>query len=273
MTNKHLYITLLALLGFTTDAAAQDTTRTVPRLVINITIDQLRSDYLEAFSPLYGKGGFKRLLTEGLVYDNASYPFSTIDRASAISSVFTGVSPYYHSIVGEKWLDKETLRSVLCTDDKRKPGLDSPAQMQVSSICDELKVATEGQAKIFAIAPQKDAAILSAGHAADAAYWIEDFSGQWKTSEYYLNTLPSWVLYINQLQSPNAKIQTQQWEPVFPLAGTFNYYQHIGNQKPFKHVFKDERKFIEYKASGLVNTDVTDLATQCVTNHGLGYDV
>ena len=72
MTNKHLYITLLALLGFTTDAAAQDTTRTVPRLVINITIDQLRSDYLEAFTPLYSEGGLKRLMNGGRVFVNAS---------------------------------------------------------------------------------------------------------------------------------------------------------------------------------------------------------
>ena len=139
--NRYIYITLLAVIGFSTEGLhAQEKINYAPRLVVNITVDQLRSDYLEAFSPLYGNGGFKRLLKEGLVYDNASYPFSTIDRASAIASVFTGVSPYYHSIVGEKWLDKETLRSVLCTDDKRKPGQDSPVQMQVSSICDELKV-------------------------------------------------------------------------------------------------------------------------------------
>ena len=78
--------------------------------------------------------------------------------------------------------------------------------MQVSSICDELKVATEGQAKIFAIAPQKDAAILSAGHAADGAFWIDDFSGQWSTSEYYLKSLPSWILYINDLQIGRAHV-------------------------------------------------------------------
>ena len=271
--NRYIYITLLAVLGFNMESIhAQENIKYAPRLVVNITIDQLRSDYLEAFSPLYGNGGFKKLLAQGLVYDNASYPFATIDRASAISSVFTGVSPYYHSIVGEKWLDKETLRPVLCTEDKRKPGQDSPIQMQVSSICDELKVATEGQSKIFAIAPQKDAAILSAGHAADGVYWLDDFRGQWTTSEYYSNQIPSWLLYINELQSPSAKIKTLFWEPVIPVAGTFNYYQHIGDQKPFKHPFKDERKFIEYKASGLVNTDITNLAQQCVTNNTLGYD-
>ena len=33
----------------------------VPRLVINILVDQLRTDYLEAFMPLYGEEGWKRL--------------------------------------------------------------------------------------------------------------------------------------------------------------------------------------------------------------------
>ena len=33
----------------------------VPRLVVGLTIDQLRADYIEAFSALYGERGFKRL--------------------------------------------------------------------------------------------------------------------------------------------------------------------------------------------------------------------
>ena len=62
--NKYLYITLLSVLGFNTEVlSAQDTIKYAPRLVVNITIDQLRSDYLEAFTPLYGKGGFKRWST------------------------------------------------------------------------------------------------------------------------------------------------------------------------------------------------------------------
>ena len=263
---------VLAVLGFQAEAQGQEKIQYAPRLVVNITIDQLRTDYLKAFAPLYGADGFKRLLAEGLVYENASYPFSTIDRASAISSVITGVSPYYHSIIGEKWLSKETLRPVLCTDDPKQAGLDSPNQLQVSTLGDELKVATQGQSKIFAIAPHKNAAILSAGHAADAAFWLDTETGLWKTSTYYLNALPTWILSFNELRAPAANIKKAVWEPLFELTGTFNYYQHVGDKKPFKHSFKGERKFIEYQASGLVNSDITEMAQQCVTNHGVGYD-
>lgn len=263
---------VLAVLGFQAEAQGQETIQYAPRLVVNITIDQLRTDYLKAFAPLYGADGFKKLLAEGLVYENASYPFSNIDRASAIASVVTGVSPYYHSIIGERWLHKETLRPILCTDDPKQAGLPSPNQLQVSTIGDELKVATQGQAKIFAIAPYQDAAILSAGHAADGAFWLDSQTGLWKTSTYYLNALPSWILGINELRSPAANIKKVVWEPLFELTGSFNYYQHVGDQKPFKHLFKGERKFIAYQASGLINSDITEMAQQCVTNHGVGYD-
>jgi hypothetical protein len=73
MTNKYLYITLLAVLGFKAEANSQEL-RNAPRLVVNITIDQLRSDYLEAFLPLYTDNGFKLLLQDGAVFENSCVP-------------------------------------------------------------------------------------------------------------------------------------------------------------------------------------------------------
>ena len=40
----------------------------VPKLVVGLTIDQLRTDYIEAFSALYGERGFKRLWKDCLLY-------------------------------------------------------------------------------------------------------------------------------------------------------------------------------------------------------------
>ena len=44
-----------------------------PKLVVTLTIDQLRTDYMEAFSSLYGEKGFKRLLREGKVFRQADF--------------------------------------------------------------------------------------------------------------------------------------------------------------------------------------------------------
>ena len=163
----------------------------VPRLVINILVDQLRTDYLEAFMPLYGEEGWKRLLREGLIYEQAQYPLTHPDRACAAATIATGATPSYHGIVGTKWMDRTTLRPVFCVADAAYQGVGgtrenaSPKYLGVSTIGDELKVATNGAAIVYALAPSRDAAVLAAGHAADGAVWIDDKQGVLTTSRYY----------------------------------------------------------------------------------------
>ena len=277
MTNKYLYITLLVTLGLKVEVFSQDASNTVPKLVVSIAIDQLRSDYLEAFSPLYTSEGFKRLLNEGVVYQNASYSFAPVDRASAVASLSTGVTPYYNNIVGERWLNRETLRPVYCVDDKKFPGIQtldasSPAELCTSTLGDELKVATAGRGIVYAIAPNRDAAVLSAGHAADGALWIDDVTGSWCSSQYYFSSLPLWMSAYNRLQAPCKRIKEITWEPFNEFVGNFSYFMQTGLQKPFKHAFTGPRCYREYKTSGLINEDVTDLAQQCVASTGMGND-
>ena len=90
---------------------------TTPKLVVTLTIDQLRTDYLEAFTSLYGEKGFKRLMKEGKVYSQAEFPFTGVDRASAIATIYTGTRPSINGIIAENWLDRETLRPKNCMDD------------------------------------------------------------------------------------------------------------------------------------------------------------
>lgn len=261
MRNSYLSITLLAVLGWHIEAQAQHGTRQVPKLVVNITIDQLRSDYLETFAPNYGANGFRKLLTQGLVYENASYPFVSPDKASAVSTIITGTTPSYHSIIGEQWLDRNSLRPIRCTEDPTQAGVPSPVQLAVSSLGDELKVATQGGAKIFAIAPFQDMAILSAGHAADGAVWMDEKTGQWKTSQYYSSVTPQWILSFNELRTTNEKTKKKEWLPL------------IQQQKPdFRHVFKSNRRYQEYQTSGLINADITELALACVSEQDMGTD-
>ena len=66
MNPKHLSLLLLAAFLATHETTAQSC-RQVPKLVVLLTVDQLRSDYLEAFSPLYGEDGLKKMLKEYLL--------------------------------------------------------------------------------------------------------------------------------------------------------------------------------------------------------------
>ena len=267
MKNKYLYITLLTILGITPETMAQSKILYAPRLVVTITIDQLRTDYLEAFTPLYGAGGFKKLLEQGLVFYNAGYPFNPIDRASATATLATGVTPYYHGIVGERWLNRETLRPVFSTGDKQ-----TADNLQTSTIGDELKVSTEGKAKVYSIAPFNDAALMMAGHAADGSFWIDDQDGLWKSSDYYSNNQPQWLLAFNELHSLANKEKKPVWEPFIELSGKFNYYQHTENETPFMHKFTGVSRFNQMKSSGIINSYVTDMVQHCVMQESMGFD-
>lgn len=167
-----------------------------PKLVVSITIEQLRTDYMEKFSNLYGENGFRQLFEKGTIYTSAYIPFHPADRASAIASISTGTSPYYNSIVGIEWFDRNTLKPTYCINNE-KYACYSPANIATSTIGDELKISTNGNAIIYGISQKPDAAILSAGHSADGAYWM-DRDNHWCSSDYYNKKLPKWLDTYNK---------------------------------------------------------------------------
>lgn len=258
--NSILLLTLLTtLLANERAGAAAAPNGALPKVVVNILVDQLRSDYLEAFMPLYGDDGLKRLLGEGRVYTGAEYPLSHTDRASAAATLSTGTTPSNHGIVGQYWVDRESMQSVYCIADEmlKKAGALQPysaARLTTSTVSDELKIATEGKAIVISLAPEADVAIMQAGHAADHAYWLDDLTGQWVSSSYYGNNVPSWIKARNtQLANMGASIT---WEPSSEFVGNFSYFLSGGMKDPFKHVMKGAERFRQWKTSGLINKEM-----------------
>ena len=269
---KQLLTTVFASI---TIAGAMAQTTSVPRLVVGISIDQLRSDYLRAFMPLYGEGGFKLLLEKGQVYSNVQYKHTPVDRASAIASIVTGTVPYNHGIIAEEWMNRTELHTNFCVEDNRQKGVgtrdgSSPKHLLVSTIGDELKAASRGKALVYSVAPFREAAVLAAGHAADWAMWIDNESGKWAGTTYYGET-PSWFRYLESSSSLSDKIASLAWKPVNEAVGGYNYYLTT-TQKPFTHKFVGDGRFRLFKTSGLVNEEVTKAARHCLENGNAGVD-
>lgn len=247
-----------------------------PKLVVTLNIDQLRTDYLEAFSSLYGEKGFKRLMLEGKVFCQAEMPFSKPDRASATATLFTGCPPATHGIIAGKWMDMSTLTPRSCVDDPNYMGnytnqSSSPAQLLTSTVADELKIATRNNAKVYAIAPYRDAAILSAGHAADGAFWLNNKNGKWCSTTYY-QEFPEWLNQYNDSCSVDFRIKDIVWTPLRPVAD----YKYLSDWRtePFKYIFEAERenKFYRLSASPFVNDEVNLLAARLLEKSGIGRD-
>lgn len=272
-----LLVSLLTAMTVLSAPSASAAGTGVPRVVVSILVDQLRTDYMNAFMPLYGQEGFVRLLREGRLYTQAEYPHYRPDRASAAATFSTGTTPYNHGIVGERWLNRETLRPVYCVDDKTYPGLQTkdcsaPTYLGVSTVGDELKVATEGKSLVYAVAPFRDAAILTAGHAADGAVWIDDRTGLWCSSTYYGKTLPTWASVLNGGGGLAERLKSLTWKPSSDLVGNFSYFLSGGMKKPFAHKFTGDGRFASFKTSGLVNQEVARAAMQCINGTMIGTD-
>lgn len=183
--------TILAIIALCPCRIVAQTLTPAPRLVVCIVVDELRSDYIDLFSPFYGTGGFRRLLDGGTVYERAECGFTPVDPASASATIATGATPDLHGIVASQWLDRTTLRPIACTQTDGKG--DSPARLSASTISDELKIVTRSMGLVYSLAANKDMAIMLGGHAADAAFYADPISKRWTTAPYYTSSATRFI--------------------------------------------------------------------------------
>ena len=247
-----------------------------PKLVVCITIDQLRGDYLEYFKGSFGERGFKRLMNDGATYKHVQFEFSNINQASAFATIFTGSNPCYHSITGSKRYDFEKEQEQSCLYDAHFLGNYthqnfSPKNLLSSTIGDELKLASMGASKVYAIAPEAESAILSAGHAADGAFWIDDYNGKWATTTFYKN-IPKYVENVNiGSESLSSRLSSISWEPMLTVS-QYSALPYVADKKRYKYSFNEKEFgcYPRFKTSAMVNKEVSSLAIQFINSGDIG---
>jgi predicted AlkP superfamily pyrophosphatase or phosphodiesterase len=189
-----------------------------PKLVVVIVIDQFRGDYLERYRDQFGDAGFRFLLDHGAYFPNCNYNYANTRTAPGHSTLFTGAYSNGHGIAANEWWDQKKKRMVTSVEDNAtklvgvpgdKTGA-SPHNLLADTLGDELKLATQGKSRVFGVSLKDRAAVLPAGFAGDAAYWIDPKSGQWVTSTYYRDDLPKWAQDFNS--SRPAKYWDREWK-------------------------------------------------------------
>jgi len=189
-----------------------------PKLVVIIVIDQFRGDYLERYRDQFGDAGFRLLLDHGAYFPNCNYNYANTRTAPGHATLFTGAYSNGHGIIANEWWDAKKKRMVTSVedDDAKLIGVSdgrtgaSPHNLIADTLGDELKLATQGKARVFGISLKDRAAVLPAGFAGDAAYWIDPKTGAWITSTYYRSDLPRWVQDFNA--SRPQKYWDREWK-------------------------------------------------------------
>tara|TARA_B100001758_G_scaffold243040_1_gene252213 strand:+ start:2942 stop:4525 length:1584 start_codon:yes stop_codon:yes gene_type:complete len=183
-----------------------------PKIVIGIVVDQMRYDFIDRFWDDFREDGFKKLVNSGHFCRNTNFGYMPTFTGPGHASIFTGTTPSTHGIIANNWFDKESEKLIYCAGDGEmhtvcncedhlqdvgsSEGKMSPHNMLTTTIGDEIKLFNPNS-KVIGISLKDRGAILSAGHSADAAYWMNN-DGEWITSSYYMQKLPEWLTEYQQ---------------------------------------------------------------------------
>jgi predicted AlkP superfamily pyrophosphatase or phosphodiesterase len=174
------------------------------KLLVAIIVDQFRYDYMTRFDSSYQEG-LRKLHDSGAFFTDAHEAHFPTVTAAGHAAFLTGSTPAIDGIVANEWFDRESGKSVTSVSDDATKLLggsggtgSSPRRLVASTLGDEIKATGPADTEIIGISLKDRAAILPAGHAANAAYWFEQESGQFVSSDYYMKELPVWVQAFNK---------------------------------------------------------------------------
>lgn len=203
----------LLMIGNLTDANAQ--TKSDVQLVLQVTVDGLRADLLNRYREGFGKGGFRYLMQQGVVYTNAHYQHANTETIVGHATLATGAFPSEHGMIGNVWFDREAGGLVYNIEDPQHPLLPtregqvqgeqvdpaqklsrtqgrSPVSILAATLGDGLKAYYGGQSKVFGVSGKDRSAVSMAGQTG-RAFWYSTDTGDFVTSTYYYDAYPGWV--------------------------------------------------------------------------------
>jgi len=237
------YLTHLLMLFFVLSALANSVVaQTAPKLIVQITVDQLRGDLPMRYRDRLPKGGFLYLLEKGTHYTNAHYRHANTETAVGHATLFTGADPTRHGIIANDWIDPQTGKFVYNTEDDRHKLIGSKPMahqgvshrnLLSSTIGDELVLSNAGKSRVFSVSGKDRGAILPSGHAGKS-FWYSKSSEKFVTSTYYFDTYPKWVSDWNAT-TPAEKYRSKQWTLLQPRE---TYIAKDIDNRPYEADFK-----------------------------------
>ncbi len=211
-------------LGWTLAGAtcAAQTVDEGPRLVVMISVDQLRADLVERYAPAF-TGGFGRLLDSGFRFSEASHAHANTETAVGHATLSTGVFPSRSGIVANNWsfMANGSWEDMYAVEDPDArivgmpdaPGR-SPRNLLRGGLADWV-LAADPEARVASISLKDRAAITMAGKTRSQVYWIVPAAGRFVTSTYYRDEYPGWVDRFNTEVMPGLLADTA-WTEIVP---------------------------------------------------------
>ncbi len=181
-----------------------------PRLLVFITIDAMRADYLERFDRQL-TGGLAMLYRGGAVFTDAHQDHAITETAPGHAATMSGRFPVHTGIAANTAGVNDSTVFLIDAD-----GLGaSPFRFKGTTLTDWL-AAKDPRTRVLSISRKDRAAILPIGKSKRPVFWYAP-NGIFTTSTYYSDTLPSWLQRFNARKIP-ASYAGRIWEPLLPTS-------------------------------------------------------
>lgn len=237
--------------------------RPIPTLVVVITVDQCRADYLERWRPQL-TGGLAWLLDHGAVFTRAYQDHAMTETAPGHATILSGRNPHSTGIVRNSEGVEDSSAALIGV---AGPGA-SPARFRGTALYDWMR-ARWPRARALSVSRKDRGAILPIGGAKQQVYWYE--GGRFTTSRYYADSLPGWLQAFDA-GVPAAYAPGRAWTLLLPAADyaepDSEPYEHGGRDYTFPHRLPDDSA----RAAGAITaTPFMDSLTLALALDGLDH--
>lgn len=177
-----------------------------PKLVVFISVDQMRGDYIDKFQHQW-TAGLKRLVSDGAWFRQADYPYYNTVTCAGHASMSTGTVPAVHGMVLNQWWERDNSRLVSCTDDEAEKLITygrpvksvghSAQHLMTTTLADEMRLQVSPAPRVVSISLKARSAITLGGRHPDAVIWLDEVDGEWVTSTAFATApFPVFASYV-----------------------------------------------------------------------------
>ena len=283
---------ICVFLVFNCQSKFLDNNSSKPKIIVGVVVDQMRYDYLTRLENKFTEYGFNRLINDGFNCTNNHYNFVPTVTGPGHSSIATGSTPSVHGIVGNEWYVRNLQKNIYCATDLNYEniggnayyGKKSPNNLLVTTFADQNRIQNKMRSKTISVSIKDRGAIFMGGKNANAAYWFYGKNkGEWITSSFYMNELPSWVKKFNEPE--NISRFLNEWELLYDLKSydlkrednnDFEIFFKGKNDSSFPYLTKNLMEkndgFDMISETPFGNSMTTDFAIAAIEGEKLGDD-
>ena len=182
-----------------------------PTLLVFITVDQMREDYLDRWRGEF-IGGLRRLQEGGAFFTNGHQDHAITETAPGHASTMSGRFPRSTGITSNLAGVNDSTWPLIGS-----PGLGAaPFRFRGTTVTDWL-TAADPKTRALSVSYKDRGAILPIGRSKQQVYWYAAATGAYTTSTWYRDSLPDWVKAFNARRMPES-YAGKKWDLLLPAS-------------------------------------------------------